>query len=71
VCITWYQIGQERGGYNARMNVRPAPAVPGNTESERMDSAVRNIFTVSKEEMQRREAEWQKTKDRDRDFPLK
>jgi len=44
------------------MNVRPAPTVPGDTESERMDSAVRQIFTVSKEEMQRREAEWQKTK---------
>jgi hypothetical protein len=44
------------------MNVRPAPAVPGKTESERMDSAARTIFTVSKEEMQRREAEWQKTK---------
>jgi hypothetical protein len=27
-----------------------------------MDSAVRTAFTVSKEEMQRREAEWQKTK---------
>jgi hypothetical protein len=44
------------------MNVRPAPAVPGKTEAERMDNAVRQIFTVSKEEMQRREAEWQKTK---------
>jgi len=44
------------------MNIRPAPAVPGKTESERMDNAVRTIFTVSKEEMQRREAEWQKTK---------
>jgi hypothetical protein len=44
------------------MNVRPAPNVPGATESERMDSAVRTVFTVSKEEMQRRETEWQKTK---------
>jgi hypothetical protein len=41
------------------MNIRPAPPVPGNTESECMDSAVRTIFTVSKEEMQRTEAEWQ------------
>ena len=44
------------------MNIRPAPAVPGKTEAERMDHAVRKVFTVSKEEMQRREAEWQKTK---------
>jgi hypothetical protein len=43
------------------MNVRPAPTVPGNTESERFDNAVRKVFTVSKEEMQRREAECQKT----------
>lgn len=42
------------------MNVRPAPTVPGKTEAERMDSAVRTVFTVSKEEMARREAEWQK-----------
>jgi len=50
-------------GYTDRMNVRHAPSVPGNTESERMDNAVRKIFTVSKEEMQRREAAWQKEKD--------
>ena len=43
------------------MNIRPAPAVPGKTESERMDNAVRAMFQVPKEEMQRREAEWQKT----------
>jgi len=39
----------------------PAPPVPGNTDTERFDNAVRKAFTVSKEEMQRREAEWQKT----------
>ena len=43
------------------MNVRPAPPVPGNTDAERFDNAVRKTFTVSKEEMQRREAEWQRT----------
>jgi hypothetical protein len=31
-----------------------------NTEAERFDNAVRNILTVSKEEIQRREAESQK-----------
>jgi hypothetical protein len=43
------------------MKPLPAPPVPGNTEAERFDSAVRKTFAVSKEEMQRREAEWQKT----------
>jgi hypothetical protein len=48
--------------YTIAMNVRPAPAIPGDTEAERMDNAVRQVFTVSKEEIQRREAEWKKTK---------
>jgi hypothetical protein len=43
------------------MKPLPAPPVPGNTEAERFDNAVRKTFTVSKEEMQRREAEWKKT----------
>jgi len=43
------------------MNPKPAPPVPGNTESERFENAVLKTFTVSKEEMQRREAEWQRT----------
>jgi hypothetical protein len=34
---------------------------PGNTEAERFNNAVRKTFTLSKEETQRREAEWQKT----------
>jgi hypothetical protein len=43
------------------MKTQPAPSVPGDTESERFDNAVRMALTVSKDEMQRREAEWQKT----------
>lgn len=39
-----------------------ALSVPGKTEAERFDNAVRKTFTVSKEEMQRREAEWQKAR---------
>jgi len=39
----------------------PAPGVPGKTEAERFDNAVRKTFSVSKEEMQRCEAEWRKT----------
>ena len=42
------------------MKPLPAPLVPGKTEAERFDNAVRKTFTVSKEEMQRREAEWQR-----------
>jgi hypothetical protein len=43
------------------MKTQPPPEVSGKTEAERFDNAVRKTFTVSKEEIQRREAEWQKT----------
>jgi hypothetical protein len=43
------------------MKPLPAPPVPGKTEAERFSNAVSKAFTVSKEEMQRREAEWQRT----------
>ena len=43
------------------MKLLPAPPVPGKTEAEHFDYAVRKTFTVSKEEMQRREAEWKRT----------
>jgi hypothetical protein len=43
------------------MKPLPAPSVPGKTEAERFDNAVRKALTVSKEEMQPREAEWQRT----------
>jgi hypothetical protein len=39
--------------------MKPQPA-PSDTDTERFDNAVRKLFTVSKEEMQRREAEWQR-----------
>jgi hypothetical protein len=39
------------------MKPLPAPHVPGNTEFERFDNAVRQILTVSKEDVLRREAE--------------
>jgi hypothetical protein len=48
--------------YHIRMNIRPAPTVPGDTEAERMDNAVQKLFTTPKQEMQLREAEWQRTK---------
>jgi hypothetical protein len=43
------------------MKPRPAPEVSGSTEAERFDNAVRKTFTVSKEELERREVEWKKT----------
>ena len=43
------------------MKPLPAPSIPGKTDAERFSNAVRKTFTVSKEEMQRREAEWKRT----------
>jgi hypothetical protein len=38
------------------------PPVSGKAEAERFDNAVRKVFGVSKEDMQRREAEWLRRK---------
>jgi hypothetical protein len=37
------------------MKPLPPPAVPGKTEFERFDNAVRRVLTVSKEELLKRE----------------
>jgi hypothetical protein len=37
------------------MKPLPAPRVPGKTEFERFDNAVRQVLTVSKEELLKRE----------------
>jgi hypothetical protein len=42
------------------MKPLPPPNVPGKTEAERMDNAVRKMFSVSKETLQKREAEWKR-----------
>jgi hypothetical protein len=44
------------------MNPHLAPDVPGKTEAERFDNAVKKMFTVSKEELQKREAEWSRAR---------
>jgi hypothetical protein len=46
------------------MEMKPALAlhVPGNTEAERMDNAVGTMFTVSKEDLLKREAKWKRTR---------
>jgi hypothetical protein len=47
------------------MKLAPAPHVPGNTEAERMDAAVRKMFTVSKEDILKREAEWKREREQE------
>ena len=43
------------------MKPTPAPNVPGNTDAERFDNAVRKVFSVSKGELRKREAEWKRS----------
>jgi len=38
------------------MKPLPPPSVPGNTEAERFDNAVRKMFSVSKKDLLREEA---------------
>jgi hypothetical protein len=49
--------------YNHYMKPLPAPNVPGKTEFERFDNAVRQVLTVSKEELLKREAQEKKTRE--------
>jgi hypothetical protein len=44
------------------MKPLPAPNVPGKTEFERFDNAVRQVLTVSKDELLKREKKWTKKK---------
>ncbi len=46
------------------MKPEPPPKIPGNTEFERFDNAVRAIFTVSKQDVLKREAEWRRARAR-------
>lgn len=46
------------------MKPLPAPHVPGNTEAERMDNAVRKLFTVSKEDYLKEETRLKRARDR-------
>jgi hypothetical protein len=43
------------------MKTLPAPAVPGKTEAEKFDNAVRKMFSVSKDELLRRESRLMRT----------
>jgi hypothetical protein len=46
------------------MKPLPAPNVPGNTDAERFDNAVRKIFTVSKDDVLKAEAKWKRSRAR-------
>jgi len=48
------------------MKPAPAPQVPGRTEAERFDNAVRKLFTVSKEDYLKEEARLKKLRERKR-----
>ena len=48
------------------MRPAPAPHVPGNTEQERMDYAVRKMFTVSKDDVLKEEARQKRARARKR-----
>jgi hypothetical protein len=52
--------------YNVRMNPLPAPKVPGKTEFERFDNAVRQVLSVPKEAVLRQEAREKQTRERKR-----
>jgi hypothetical protein len=46
------------------MKPLPPPAIPGETEAERMDNAVRKLLTVSKEDYQKEEKRLKRVRER-------
>jgi hypothetical protein len=46
------------------MKPQPPPEVPGSTDAERMDNAVRKLFTVSKEDYLKEEERLKKLRER-------
>ncbi len=46
------------------MKPLPAPEVPGKTEAEKFDNAVRKLFTVSKEQLLKEGAKWDRARAR-------
>ena len=41
-----------------------APNVPGATDSERFDNAVRKMFSVSKDDLAKQETKWKRSQSR-------
>ena len=50
------------GVYSQDMKTLPAPDVPGRTEAERFDNALRQVFSVSKDDLLKREAQEKKSR---------
>ncbi len=48
------------------MKPLPAPHVPGKTEFERFDNAMRQVLSVSKKELLKREAQEKRTREHKR-----
>ncbi len=48
------------------MKPTPVPNVPGNTEAERMDNAIRKILSVSKDDLVKQEDKWKREQVRKR-----
>ena len=46
------------------MKTLPAPNVPGDTEAERFSNAVTRMFSVSRDELKKREAKWKRAQTR-------
>ena len=46
------------------MKPLPAPNVPGNTDFERFDNAIRAFITVTKKDLLKAEAEWKRARER-------
>ena len=42
------------------MKPQPAPSIPGNSDAERFDNAVRKMFTITKEDLLKEEAMWKR-----------
>ena len=54
----------ERPQKGDEMNPLPAPKIPGKTEFERFDNAVRQVLSVPKEQLLKQEAREKRTRDR-------
>jgi hypothetical protein len=50
--------------YNVTMKPLPAPEIKGKTEFEKFDNAVRQVLSVSKEELLKRESQEKRTRER-------
>jgi len=69
-CCAFETVQAGIGQYNCRMKPLPPPKVPGKTEFQKFDNAVRLVLTVSKEELLRREAAEKKANE-EKDRPKK